>query len=357
MIQPTSAQSGRPSDSSAAVILLNWNGWRHTVECLSSLREVTHADFQVVVVDNGSTNDSVDRIAEWAAGEAMRTERVPAGSDADAAVVALRRLREVPPARRLLLVETGENLGFAAGCNVALRASMAAGYAYLNLLNNDTTVEPDYLERLVGALEENPGWVAVGPKILFHHDPALIWYAGGRLRLRRANATHDGFRMPDDGTWVGRRTTEHVSGCCFLAPARTLERFGLLDEDYFFGHEDWAYSTRLRRAGQVVGVDLDARIYHKSGGSWGTGHPVYAYYFNKNRLVILRKEARALDALLGFAFYFATRPLKLIPAALRGRFAEVRAEWRAIRDFFLGRLGEHDRREAARARAEARSAS
>lgn len=346
---------------STAVILLNWNGWEDTVECLASLREVRHPDLQVIVVDNGSTNDSVRRIRRWAeTGTASESDPPPEGwvplevawvrpdAEETAAADALRRLRSVGPSDRLLLIETGENLGFAAGNNVAIRAALDAGYRYVNLLNNDTVVEPDYLVRLMSALEEHPGWRAVGPKILFYHDRERIWYAGSHLRLWKANATHDGFGDRDSPDWTGRHETEHVSGCCFMTRADVLREFGLLDEDYFFGHEDWAYSTRLMERGQTVGVDLDARIYHKSGGSWGTGHAIYAYYFNKNRLLILKKEVGGIKALVGFAFYFLTRPLKLVPGLARGQRAELMAEWRAIRDFFLGRFGDYDREQAAR---------
>ncbi|HXH14064.1 MAG TPA: glycosyltransferase family 2 protein [Alphaproteobacteria bacterium] len=347
-----------------AVIVLNWNGWRDTVECLESLQQIRYPDYQIIVVDNGSTDGSVQKIQAWARGDLPVVSAFVAYRRAIKPVVGISYDRAVaehggldpteailnglPPSRRLVLVQTGANLGFSAGNNVALRYALKREFPLMLLLNNDTVVEPDFLSKLVQTLETDPRIVAVGPKILYKERPEAIWYAGAQLKLWRLTTRNIGIDQIDSNSWKGTHLTDQLSGCCFLARRELFERLGLLDEDYFFGHEDAAYSCSIRRAGLLLAVNLDAVIYHKRGGSSESNGPIHVYYYCKNRLLVLKKQGSALEKILGLCFFTVSRPLKWTLLLLRGRCEVVAAELRAIRDFTLGRYGEFDRFEADR---------
>ncbi|GAW94074.1 glycosyltransferase family 2 protein [Calderihabitans maritimus] len=341
-----------------AIIVLNWNGWRDTIECLESLQRLTYPNYQVIVVDNGSTDDSIEKLRAWARGEIVADSKFFTGlgpkpvtiieysrtqAELGGEKLSEAQREKIPSSQRIVLVRNSENLGFAAGNNVGIRYALKRNFDYIALLNNDTVVDPQCMTHLVDTLESRREWVVVSPKILYKDDPGRIWYAGGSLKLWRANAVHTGIGRKDDRSWSGARETGHCSGCCPLVRRSLFETVGLLDEDFFFAHEDVAFSSVVTGRGLKMGVDLDAKIYHKSGGSSGTGHPIYVYYYNKNRLLILKKYGSLVEKVLGFSFYALTRPFKFLLSLIRGKAICVGAELLAIRDFLLGRYGEHDR--------------
>jgi GT2 family glycosyltransferase len=172
-----------------AIIILNWNGWHDTIECLESLYRIIYQNYQVILVDNGSTNKSVDKIKDWARGdiqvnspfivdsvqkpitvvEYSRAEAVTGGSELMEA-----QIEQIPSASRLILISNETNLGFAAGSNVGLHYALQRDYRYLGLLNNDTIVTPNYLCMLVQTLQDDSSLAGVSPKILHKNNPMNI---------------------------------------------------------------------------------------------------------------------------------------------------------------------------------------
>lgn len=164
-----------------AIIVLNWNSWRDTIECLESLQRLTYPNYQIIVVDNGSPDDSVEMIKAWARGEIrVESKSFPGSgprpvtmieytkSDAEARVFSIfeDRLKTLPSAQRLILIQNTENHGFSSGNNVAIRYALLRDYPYMGSLNNDTVFYHGFLNLLVRTLENNLSWVAVSPKIL-----------------------------------------------------------------------------------------------------------------------------------------------------------------------------------------------
>jgi GT2 family glycosyltransferase len=217
--------------SSVLCIVLNWNGWPDTVRCLASLSASTHPELSIVVIDNGSTDGSPDRLAPL-----LRHGRIE-------------------------LVQTGRNLGFTGGVNAGLRLVLERGVAYAFLLNNDATVEPGCLATLVAAAGACPEVGLVGPKILWADQPQRIWSAGMSVAWRRA-AVEDHRDEPDDSRFDGRRIVQSLSGCALLVKRAVLEQVGLLDERYFAYYEDLDWCLRARSAGYRSLYVGDARVHH-----------------------------------------------------------------------------------------------
>ena len=244
---------------SVSVVILNWNGAAETLACLDSLSAQTFRDFRVVIVDNGSADDSVVRIEEWA---------------------------RAHPGLPLDLIETGENLGFAGGSNRGIRQALEAGADLVFLLNNDTLLRPDALQLLVEFLDAHPDYVAVTGQIRYADRP-VIWNCGGDLTWSGSRKYLYGEMPADAVPQIGWRRITFITGCASLVRASLFEKHGLYTERFFFGEEDYEFSLRLKRLGLPVGACLDAVIWHKVGSSIDRAAPAtrlgryYLYYLNR----------------------------------------------------------------------------
>jgi GT2 family glycosyltransferase len=265
------------------VVLLNWNGWQDTIECLESLEAMNHPGLRLVVVDNGSTDDSWERLSAWRAGGG-------------------------PGGRDLALIQSGDNLGFAGGSNIGMKYALEAGADVVWLLNNDTVVEPQSLSRMLSVLEARPDVQVASPQIRYFHDRSRIWNCGGFLTwygtyryLYAGAATAD---APSSGT---ERIT-FVSGCAPLIRASLLREVGLLTTRFFFGTEDIEFSQRLQEAGKSIVCVHDSVIFHKVGSS-------------------VRKKAAKPSAGMAYHYYLS------IFINMKGRFS--RPAWHAWRLGYL----------------------
>ena len=218
-------------------VLVNWNGWQDTLECLRSLEHQTWPALHVVVVDNGSTNESASEIRAFLSGR-----------PANATV-------------RMELLETGANLGFAGGNNAGIRFGLASGPALIWLLNNDTVCPPDTLEKLVRCADENPRAGIVGSVLYFAHNPAQVQAWGG------------GTVWPSIA-WTRHWTAPHpLCEGCYVTFASVLLRpemlasAGTLDEAFFLYFEDVELCLRAQKAAWELAVAEDTAILHKEGGS------------------------------------------------------------------------------------------
>jgi GT2 family glycosyltransferase len=273
------------------IILVNWNGWQDTAECLESLLHLKYPDFRIVVCDNGSGDDSLQKIVNWAdrheisCSEYQRNEAEAGGSPAAGSL--------------LTLIHNNENLGFAGGNNVGLRFALARGDAeYCWLLNNDTVVEPEALNHLVSRMEQQPDIGICGSTIRLYHDRKRVQSLGGGHYCRWIGLPWHYGRFSRWSKNINQRRAEarmnYVEGASMLVSRKFLTEVGLLCEDYFlyFEEADWA----IRAKGSFnLGYAAQSIVYHKIGGSIGTSsNPAkMSYtgdYFNiRNRLLFTRR--------------------------------------------------------------------
>jgi hypothetical protein len=228
-----------PAEPRTVAVIVNWNGKADTLECLASLRKANTTNLKTVVVDNCSEDDSV---------EAIR--------------------KNFPEA---VVLPQERNLRFAGGNNAGIRFALEQGADRILLLNNDTTVAPDFLSHLGRSLAAMPRGGIAAPKILYYSSPSLIWYAGGMMSFWTGTMWHRGIRRTDGDLFNMPGDTAYASGCCFLASRSVFETIGLLDESYFMYTEDADWCLRARRAGFPVMFEPRARIWHKVSVSAG-GH-------------------------------------------------------------------------------------
>jgi len=291
------------SDPRVCIVILNWNGWPDTIECLESVQGLNYPEYCTVVVDNGSQDGSLLQIQSWARGEIpVKSEHVAFRQDNKPVLTVLcdrttfedggsgsaeQELTRPPAPGGIVLVQAGENLGYARGCNVGIRYALAAGAAYVWLLNNDTVVEPGSLTSLVRFLEAHPGYQGVTGQIRLYHDPSTVWNCGGSLTWyggrRYDYAETPAVKTPQQGF----KAISFITGCCALFRTALFKEVGLLCEDFFVGEEDFELSKRLQRLGYLLACQYDATVYHKVGVSISRAARgrlsgrIYIHYLNR----------------------------------------------------------------------------
>jgi len=214
-----------------SVVILNWNGWRDTLDCLTSLQALDYEDRDIVVVDNASTNDSVQRIQE----------SFPA----------------------IKVIQTHQNLGFAGGCNAGIRHAFANDAQYVWLLNNDTKVDCGALRTMVELAETDPRIGAVGSVIYDMSAPReVLTWGGGRVNLWCGRSSHYIKEPPRD-------KLAYLTAASLLLRREALSDVGLLDEGFFMYWEDADLCFRLRKAGWKLAVARESQVWHKKGASSG----------------------------------------------------------------------------------------
>jgi GT2 family glycosyltransferase len=291
------------------VIVLNWNGSADTLCCLESLEKVTYPACEVLVVDNGSTDDSV-------------------------AI-----LRRAFP--HLRMIETGQNLGFVGGNNVGLEYARSAGAEYALLLNNDTEVDADFLTHLVQAAESGPDVGITGPSIYYFDEPDTFWSAGGQIDWKHGVTSMVGINQVEQGQYGSQpRPVDFVTGCALLIKMDVVEKVGMLDPRFFLYYEETEWCVRVRRAGYEILHVPASKIWHKISPVAREASPMVHYYMTRNRLLFLRLSDASLVTWANTYIEYARTLLswRLRPR-WRGKARQRQAMLQAIRDFSRRRFG------------------
>ena len=297
-----SPDSPNPASASVAIILVNWNGWRDTVECLDSLLAQKRENFHVFVVDNDSSDGSVEHIQAWCANPraepgwcdfpGVGRHTAHSGAQAVACRVADRPGQQLPPASedcRISLIRSGGNLGFAGGCNVGIRAAAALAFDFFWILNNDTVICNDALDALLRRALQDMKIGMVGSTVRYYDAPETVQALGGaHLDQARGVSQHIGQglalgQVGPDAASVERDMT-YVFGASMLVSSRFVREVGLMQEDYFLYCEeiDWALRGRGRF---MLAYAADSQVFHKSGASSSKIMPLFASgYYYRNRI-------------------------------------------------------------------------
>jgi GT2 family glycosyltransferase len=260
------------------IVILNWNGKADTTECLQSLERINYPNYHTVLVDNGSSDGSIEH---------FRT----AFPD-------------------LEIVDNGKNLGYAEGNNVGIRVAIERNAGYVLLLNNDVVVDPDFLTELVSAAMSGSNIGFVGPKV-YHYDrhgrKDVISFAGGRLCVWKGSARPIGINETDRGQHDLTRDVDYVEGSCILASVAALKRIGLLRPVFFTYWEDIDWCARGSRTGFRSVYAHRAMIWHKIG-SYTREKSSRAYYFyGRNVFVFLKNNGDLPEKALFFAYFLSLK--------------------------------------------------
>lgn len=330
-----------PTKPRVYVVLLNWNGWRDTLECLESLLKLDYDNFGVVICDNGSGDDSVKNLLLWSAGKLPVSQgSSPLNRASPGPRSARPRLQQLTRAQAELsagfnieddwvLIQTGANLGFAGGCNVGLRHVLARGDAdYVWLLNNDTVVAPTALNELVQVANAFPQPGITGSTLLFYDRPDTVQALGGGTFNRwRAMTQHIGEGLSlhaaqAAGAKVVQNRMAYVVGASMLVSKEFIERVGLLHEAYFLYFEELDWAERAKRANPpfAMGFAASSLVYHRVGASAGTAARSLSSiaFLNRSRMMFMKRFYPRLLPVARMQLGWES-----MKAALKGRLAEA----------------------------------
>ncbi len=287
------------------VILLNWNGWENTIECLESLFQLAYPDFRVVVCDNASSDQSLEKIKEWARGIRHAQFQNPCFSWLEASTCAkpihtVELTREQALSMKsnnnapLTLIQNGANLGFAGGNNVGLHYCLNdQDCEFFWLLNNDTVVHPDALSALVRVVQQQPRVGFCGSLNLSYYDPGEVQAQGGKNYNRwTARVYTPSLRIEELDSRPCR--IHYINGASTLVTRALLESVGLMEESYFLYFEEMDWTMRAKGKFDL-GYARDSVIYHKEGASIGTNcrrdnrSLLSDKYLSRNRVLFTRK--------------------------------------------------------------------
>jgi len=280
-----------------SIITLNLNQAPVTEALLKSLARSSGPSFEVLVVDNNSR-----------AGEAARLE---AWNDP-----------------RVRVIRNGFNAGFTGGNN---RGIAEAQGEFVLLLNNDTEVEPDCMQHLVDAFDNDQGLGLASPKIRFHHSPDVLQYAGGRaINPYTGRGSLVGFGERDQGQHDQAGRTHFAHGAAMMIRREVLDRVGLLHDEFFIYYEELDFAERAHRAGIGIGYVPTAVIYHKESLTTGRSSPFKTFYMTRNRILFLRRNVTLPRLAIALAFFgIVSVPTNLF------RFV-IRRQWDLLRAFTRG---------------------
>jgi GT2 family glycosyltransferase len=246
--------TARARESSVSLIVLNWNGRQHLAYCLPSLLATDYPRYELIVVDNASTDDSPEFV------------------------------RENFPNVRVIVNE--RNLGFSAGMNVGLRAAEGS---ILVLLNNDLEVHPGWLRALVDALAANERVGIAGCKV-YYPDGRTLQHAGGIIHYPQALPDHWGYQKKDQGQYNQMREVDYVIGAALAVKREVLEQVGYLDEGYFLYYDDPDLSFSARKVGYSTIYVPDAVVFHHEAATNVSDSFFYFRHFHRSRLRFFLKH-------------------------------------------------------------------
>lgn len=266
-------------------VTLNWNRKKDTLDCLQSVLASSHPNVRAVLVDNASTDGTVEAVHS-----------------------------SLPQVTTLV---NPTNLGYAAGVNVGLRYAMEAGADYVLILDNDAVIDSQALKLMVDVAQARPSVGLLTPKILFHNTPDVIWCAGHNQRPVTLAPIDDDLGKSASEIQGRPRPRDYAPCCGLLVRRSVLEQVGCLEESFFIYYEDLDFCIRTRESGHRLLNVPDARVWHKVSASAGQGTPLQKYYLARSSV----------------HFYLRHTPLWFLPLILLYRMGSgIRTVTRSLLD-------------------------
>ena len=251
-----------------SVVTVNYNQSAVTIEFLESIQKISYPNIEIFVVDNASPNDKPEIIKE----------KYPF----------------------INFIKTKTNLGFAGGNNVALPHCKGK---HVLFINNDTEVEPGFLEPMVDLLENDPTIGMVSPKIHYFHTPNTFQFAGftpiNPITIRNFAL---GFGEKDTGQFDFACETGSIFGAAMLVPYRIIEEVGMMTEVFFLYYEEHDWAEHIKRAGYKIYFQGKSLVLHKEAISTVKESPFQIYYLNRGRILYARRNSHGFNK-IGSFFY------------------------------------------------------
>jgi len=280
-----------------SVITINYNHSDITMELIESLSQCTYPNIEIIVVDNASPADNPAKIKE----------KYP----------------------RIVLIESVINYGFAGGNNLGIMRSQGE---FILMLNNDTVVEPDFLEPLVKKFQEHPEYGAISPKIRYFDKKDTFQYAGfteiNKWTIRNKTI---GEGEIDKGQYDFDKETAYAHGAAMMVPIEVIKKAGMMSYEFFLYYEEADWCLRIRKAGYKIGYVYKSIVYHRVSATTVDYSALKTYYLTRNRLVFMRRNIHGFNFLIALLYQLIIAIGKNgIVYLIRGRGNLAKSYWSGI---------------------------
>lgn len=252
-----------------AVIILNFNSYNQTIECIESVKNITYPNYEIIVVDNNSKDDSLQQIK---------------GSFPD-----------------VILLKSRDNLGYASGNNLGIKYALEKNIEYICILNNDVAVDRNFLEPIIKTLMDDKNAAAAGPSICYYGQDDVIQAMGGNINLYTGLPTMKFKGKKQSQVKEDMVSVDYLGGACFVVKAEILKKIGLIPENYFLFYEETEFFLNIKRQGYKLISIRDSRVYHKVSGTISKYKGLSYFFLNRNRIIFVRRNARLYHK---FIFFF-----------------------------------------------------
>ncbi len=284
-----------------SIITVNYNQIQVTTELFESLRNISFRDFEIILVDNGSREDSSKLIAE-----------------------------NYPEVN---LIVSKENLGFSGGNNLGIRASKGD---YLFFINNDAEVTENSIETLLQLFNTIPQLGIVSPQICYDpkmtNNQKIIQYVGA-THVHPVTARNEilGEKEVDKGQYIEPKETAYVHGAAMMTTREVIENVGAMPEEFFLYYEELDWSEQIRNAGYKVYVEPNALVFHKESMAVGKNSTLKTYYHTRNRIFFVRRNRSWGQIVLFYIFMFLfTIPKNTLMFLKNGEWDHIKAFYKGI---------------------------
>ncbi len=295
------------------IIILNWNQLELTLDCLESLGKIDYPRYEVILVDNGSIDDSVTAIRQ----------RYP----------------------HLEIIENGDNLGFTEANNIGIRRALAQDADYVLLLNNDTVVHPAFVSALVSTAEADPSIGMVGSKMYYYDLPQTIWCAGNAINWSNGQVIRlqAGEVDENSGCVEAPRQVDFITACSLAIKRSLLDDVGLMDGNFFIYYSETDWCVRAARRGYRIVYVPGSKIWHKVSAAMGTSSPATDYYMTRDAWLFYWKNMAGVARLRLVGLSLLQNFRTILAYALLPKNQHLRrnstARLLALRDALGGRWG------------------
>lgn len=283
-----------------SIITLNWNGKDDTLECVASLKKLNHPNYDIVVVDNGSTDGSVSTLRA----------RYP----------------------DVTVIENGRNLGYALGFNTGLNFACEHGADYFLILNNDTIIDPDALAELVKAAQQDDRIGFVTGKVYSFASPDTFQTTGRHSDPETLVGGLVGLGEVDRGQYDCTREYDFVDDVFLLVRREVYETVGGYDPNFFLYYEETDWCARVRKAGFKIMYTPYAKIWHKgrTGGPSTAMSPIRHYYMCRNEILFMKRNGSPVQFRQFLLRSLRQQPLIAARLVRHGKFPHALARLRGI---------------------------
>lgn len=258
------------------IIILNYNSSAETVNLLNLLPEQTYKNFETIVIDNHSTNESIKKLA-------LYTESIT-------------------------LIKNRKNLGYAGGNNIGIDLAINEQADYVWILNPDIRPTPETLSILIESMDQNPSFAAIGPRICYRDKPNMIYSDGGFIFPEKGFlVVHKNHNKNINEISEGKITeVDYVNGSAILIRIKTLQDMSKFREDFFLYYEEAEWCLRAKRHGWHIVTNNNATVYHQSS----TKGFFYHYFMGRNRILLAKVLRQYRLHAFGLELYYLRRFLK-----------------------------------------------